>query len=854
MFKIKLYLPYLILFLFATGHAQSWQFVGQQEFSNTATSARLAFSPTGVPYIVYQDADFSNRSRVVSFDGTAWQDLGTVSTAAADSESIAFDPNDNSVWVAHALNGARQVFMYRYDGSNWQSRSLSGNSSSNRYNKHLGLHYVENFGNPYMEAYKFPALSAASGSAQAIGSFTNFINNNVPGSGQGYSSTGRNNTIAVDKYGNLLTNQTNDDVFTSFLRLNGKTVNSRNIGTLSYQAKHYAIAKNRVLLHTRDFNATSDVLKFFIGNNQSATPVGVPNNQGRLVDLDIDSNDRVYAIFANSNNEVTLNINTSGVWSADQFFPTISTTSNGYFHQIAVNETTDEVYFMYRENNGKLSILKFVPPSLPRIYVDIDAVGNGSGESWVDAFTDLTSAINAIQPGVTNEIWVAEGTYRTIVSGGTDGFTIATDGISIYGGFDGTESQLSERDVRINETIISGDANNNDGGFNFTTSSRNDNSDHVLRISGNNILIDGFSIADGHANGGGDHNNAGAIYVNDDVTGLTLRNCTIKDNVAYDGGGAIRWWSNQSSATINIENCIFDNNTSRWGSSIYFLTRNNASIEVVITNNLLINNRTINRGNDQGFSGDIWLRTTGTNSTLSGLLVNNTLSNFSSFGQGSGLSQPTAIGVSDRNGVSTVDIYNTISYGHQTNPGVSINGVGVVSTNNNSPATINVYNSIAEGGFSHATSATASSANDPLFTDVANNDFTLASGSPAINSGDNAALTLPGVSITNDLDFNQRLVDNTVDMGAFETATSLSNDGIHFDNNLKLYPNPVTSTLFIKTEFEIESVKILNLSRQVVSKSQNDKRLDVNGLPAGLYILQVTNTQNETSTLKFLKK
>jgi len=56
--------------------------------------------------------------------------------------------------------------------------------------------------------------------------------------------------------------------------------------------------------------------------------------------------------------------------------------------------------------------------------------------------------------------------------------------------------------------------------------------------------------------------------------------------------------------------------------------------------------------------------------------------------------------------------------------------------------------------------------NEPLF--VSTNDFHLRPDSPAINAGNNA-----GVIGTNDLDGSPRIIDGTVDMGAYETAVSL---------------------------------------------------------------------------------
>ncbi|MFD1629756.1 choice-of-anchor Q domain-containing protein, partial [Pseudopedobacter beijingensis] len=80
------------------------------------------------------------------------------------------------------------------------------------------------------------------------------------------------------------------------------------------------------------------------------------------------------------------------------------------------------------------------------------------------------------------------------------------------------------------------------------------------------------------------------------------------------------------------------------------------------------------------------------------------------------------------------------------------------------------YHSLVQGGGS-STSWNSSFGNDggdnidsnPLFTDVANGDYSLANGSPAIDKGDNDR-----VAVNKDLAGNSRIRNNQVDMGAYE--------------------------------------------------------------------------------------
>ncbi|MFK7772706.1 MAG: right-handed parallel beta-helix repeat-containing protein, partial [Saprospiraceae bacterium] len=99
-----------------------------------------------------------------------------------------------------------------------------------------------------------------------------------------------------------------------------------------------------------------------------------------------------------------------------------------------------------------------------QIFVNTSAIGNNNGTSWQDAFNDLSEAIDS--SNVNDEIWVAAGTYipknpslwpdtikRT--------FYLHQD-VSLYGGFNGTETTLDQRDPATNVTILSGDVNGDD--------------------------------------------------------------------------------------------------------------------------------------------------------------------------------------------------------------------------------------------------------------------------------------------------------------------------------------------------------------------------------------------------------
>ena len=81
---------------------------------------------------------------------------------------------------------------------------------------------------------------------------------------------------------------------------------------------------------------------------------------------------------------------------------------------------------------------------------DVPSGSDGSGDSWANATSDLNAIYKdaAIYRG---EIWMKGGTYLIEVP------LVGKPNVSIYGGFDGTETSVSEADPKAHPTILSGD-------------------------------------------------------------------------------------------------------------------------------------------------------------------------------------------------------------------------------------------------------------------------------------------------------------------------------------------------------------------------------------------------------------
>ncbi len=166
------------------------------------------------------------------------------------------------------------------------------------------------------------------------------------------------------------------------------------------------------------------------------------------------------------------------------------------------------------------------------IYVKPDGTGNGS--SWSQA-CDL----ECISRSSSNtQIWVQKGTYYPSV------MLFVPNSVKMYGGFEGDESNLSQRDSLSNSTII--DAQQQFGS--------------VVRL-GVSTELNGFVIQNGYANDN-PHINGGGVFADDNSI---IANCLVINNAAAIHGGGV-----YSKGTVKIINStIQDNIASGNGNNIF---------------------------------------------------------------------------------------------------------------------------------------------------------------------------------------------------------------------------------------------------------------------------------------------
>ena len=405
-----------------------------------------------------------------------------------------------------------------------------------------------------------------------------------------------------------------------------------------------------------------------------------------------------------------------------------------------------------------LSIID-IQPEWPVLYVRRDAPEGGSGSSWATAYTDLQEALGAATCArdIVEEIWVAAGTYTP--DQGTDdpeAAFVLLNGISIYGGFRGTETRADQRDPQANVTVLSGEIG--------ILTSTFDNSYHVVTANGTDgtAVLDGFTITGGQANGAAPDDTGGGLLV---ISGSpTVLNCTFIGNSATNGGAV----HNSTGSRPMLERCTFvDNSATSSGGAMY---NSLASMPTLLDCIFL--------GNVASFAGGAVF-----NSSSSVTMVNCAFSGnvaasggaIQNFGSSSTLTNctlsrnvATSIGGGIVNNGSSATLRSCILWGNRdsggTDESAQVDGL---------PPSID-YSCVQ--GWSGAFGGVDNIGADPTFIDAGGADgvagtvddnLRLRPNSPAINVGDP---TPAPAAVLTDLDGHARVLCARVDMGAYETG------------------------------------------------------------------------------------
>ena len=220
--------------------------------------------------------------------------------------------------------------------------------------------------------------------------------------------------------------------------------------------------------------------------------------------------------------------------------------------------------------------------------------GTGDGTSWDNASGDLQRMIDELadnnpngQPG---EVWVAAGTYEPqaqLIPGTSYSASFRMrDGVSVYGGFEGNETSLAERNAKkgampwsfTNETeLVAAYYDHDNLAFNNNTKwTLTSDSRHVVWFAplgeGDGgftqpTYLDGVTIRGGYAQGGTGldefmTDRGAGVYMDGENTYLT--NCIVKENYAKGNGGGVYVKEGRVQTSL-----IYNNNSDANGGAVY---------------------------------------------------------------------------------------------------------------------------------------------------------------------------------------------------------------------------------------------------------------------------------------------
>jgi hypothetical protein len=457
--------------------------------------------------------------------------------------------------------------------------------------------------------------------------------------------------------------------------------------------------------------------------------------------------------------------------------------------------------------------------ALPKVlYVDVDAGGMNNGTSWVNAFNLLTTALESAELG--DEIWVAEGTYYP---GATreDSFYMINS-LAIYGGFNGSETDLTDRNPSDNKTILSGDIGE--------SGSIADNCYHIIYNPqgaelDTSAILDGFVITGGNADNELSGGQGGGMNL---IGGSPqIINCIFRENSAINGGGIVVSGGNPTFINVTIA----DNFAENGGAGMECFGAN-----PILKDCQFINNHALNFGG--GLSTDM-----SSPVLLRCLFVDNlsesggALSNYT-------YSEPLIINCSFAYNVASSGggIWNGLSFP------IIINSIFWENTINQiyGDSSIIFYSNI-EGGYEGEGNINS----DPLFFDPDNRDLRLLSDSPCIDAGISFFVT-EGDTIVN---FDASEYDGSApDMGLyeFEQANTVREESIELStfSLSQNFPNPFNSGTIINYELQITNYvelsiydvlgqKIVTLVNELKPAGSHQVEWDASGSASGIYYYRI---------------
>ncbi|KAA6303763.1 MAG: Chondroitinase-AC [Candidatus Ordinivivax streblomastigis] len=253
-------------------------------------------------------------------------------------------------------------------------------------------------------------------------------------------------------------------------------------------------------------------------------------------------------------------------------------------------------------------------------HVNPASTATEEGLSWSTAYQTIEAAL-AVANTAGDEIWVKQGTY-------TPATTLAwKNGVNVYGGFVGSETDKNARSKDASLTIIDGGAanrrilatsanltatttwsgftlqNSTGGGVQMhgntvleNTTVQNNTAANVagIMLSGSPVVIRGSKILNNESTAVNTGNKGGGIGQSAGVASITIENCEVRGNKAGTQGAGISL--NTATTAATIKNCIIAENASTltngagtWHGAAVWVA--NANITANIINCVIANNR-----------------------------------------------------------------------------------------------------------------------------------------------------------------------------------------------------------------------------------------------------------------------
>jgi acid phosphatase type 7 len=199
---------------------------------------------------------------------------------------------------------------------------------------------------------------------------------------------------------------------------------------------------------------------------------------------------------------------------------------------------------------GDLECSVYAPPGPAngRVYVDKDAIAPFDGKSWITAYKNPGDALLQSNADTSiHEIWIANGTYRVTTNTQRDTSFRINKAVNVYGGFAGTETSISQRNIQNNITILSGETGD--------PNAVSDNCYHVIKVQNivDTLLLDGLHICCGYADGPSDQKGGGLFVTFSNREPVILNQCTLESNYALQGSSIF------NQAETWVQECLITN-------------------------------------------------------------------------------------------------------------------------------------------------------------------------------------------------------------------------------------------------------------------------------------------------------